>query len=315
MKPELNKIYLGDALAVLKKWPDSFINCCVTSPPYWGLRDYGVKGQLGLEKTPEEFVTKMVEIFREVRRILRDDGTLWLNLGDSYSNIGKSGGSSSGKHCKVLHQGHQSSSQASGGKIVGLKPKDLVGIPWMVAFALRADGWYLRSEIIWHKPNPMPESVTDRPTKSHEQIFLLSKSESYFCDMEAIKEKANYADYAAGNMSKNDVSKSRKRDGTNGEASFRAIVATRNKRTVWTVPSSPFAGAHFATFPPDLIQPCIEAGAPKRGIVFDPFMGAGTTALVSAKYGRNFLGTELNSDYLKIAEARVANELAQGKLF
>lgn len=338
---ELNKIYVGDSLAVLKTWPDGFVQTCVTSPPYWGLRDYGTVGQLGLESTPDAYVQKMVEVFREVRRVLRDDGTLWLNLGDSYAGGGNNRGNNSPISVK---QGSNGGAVGQVGAIpipIGLKAKDLVGIPWMMAFALRNDGWYLRSDIIWAKPNPMPESVTDRPTKAHEYLFLLAKSERYYYDAAAIAEPAIYRDDTnrpfGENPDRRDSGKlykdARSYDGKHSDkqrghgrrhAGFNdrwdAMEKTeqcsgmRNKRSVWTVATSPFAEAHFATFPPDLIKPCVLAGCPEGGLVLDPFMGAGTTALVAATYNRNFIGIELNPAYLEMAEKRIANERAQIKL-
>jgi site-specific DNA-methyltransferase (cytosine-N4-specific) len=269
-------VLIGDALTVLKTLPNESVQCCVTSPPYWGLRDYGVAGQLGREKTPAEYVANLVTIFREVRRVMDATGTLWINLGDSYSNIGKWGGRTSGKHAKHLHGGHQTSSGAHGGKIPGLKPKDLIGIPWMVAFALRADGWYLRSDIIWHKPNVMPESVQDRPTKAHEYVFLLSKSEDYFYDAAAISEP--------------------RADG----------AGKRNKRTVWAINTKAFKGAHFATFPTELPQVCIAAGSAARDLILDPFAGSGATCAVAKAMGRRFLGIELNADYAPLFDKRIA---------
>lgn len=338
---KVNKIYQGDVLEILKTFPDESIHCCVTSPPYWGLRDYGVEGQIGLEKTPEEYVSKMVEVFREVKRVLRKDGTLWLNLGDSYAmKFGGGKGRKSGTTKAAVDEIEKPPREIP----PGLKPKDLVGIPWMVAFALRADGWYLRQDIIWHKPNCMPESVKDRCTKAHEYIFLLSKNRKYYYDNEAIKEDAK--------------------------------TGKRNKRSVWTVTTKPFKGAHFAVFPEDLIEPCILAGTspqaceicgapwervverkrfkrnelppsdPRyrpnvyqgayngingkgdagytetktigwqptctcqnegkgRCIVLDPFMGSGTTAVVALKHNRNYIGIELNPEYIKIAEKRI----------
>ncbi len=279
---ELNKIYNMDCLKGLKQLDDNSINCCVTSPPYWGLRDYGVEGQLGLESTPEEYVSKMVEIFREVKRVLRKDGTLWLNLGDSYVTshaVGTKDDDTGWKH-GAISKGYQA---RAGGVGNGRKPKDLVGIPWMVAFALRADGWYLRQDIIWHKPNPVPESVKDRCTKAHEYIFLLAKSAQYYYDNEAIKETAN--NYT--------------------------IKEYRNKRSVWTIPTKPFKEAHFAVFPPALIEPCILAGCPAGGVVLDPFMGSGTTGIVAAIHQRNFIGFELNPEYCKMAEKRIEPYLMQ----
>lgn len=309
------EILQGDCRDVLGSLSDGSINCCVTSPPYFGLRDYGVEGQLGLEPTPDEFVAAMVEVFREVRRVLRDDGTLWLNLGDSYAGTGKSSGGAQGKRWEVAGA---DTTGPCGGKWKpapeGLKQKDLIGIPWRVAFALQADGWYLRQDIIWHKPNPMPESVTDRCTKAHEYIFLLSKSERYYFDAEAIKEpsvqdpkvfgrggatasrgKQGYAAASGGKQNR------AQRDNSGGYGT----TGFRNRRSVWTVGTRPFAGAHFATFPPDLIEPCILAGCPVDGTVLDPFFGAGTTGLVAQKHGRNCVGIELNPDYIAIANERL----------
>lgn len=274
---------------------------CVTSPPYFGLRDYGHPGQLGLEKTPEEFIANMVEVFRCVRDVLADDGTLWLNIGDSYANDGKWGG----KHAKALH-GNTSIGRT---KVqTGLKRKDLIGIPWMLAFALRADGWYLRQDIIWHKPNLMPESVTDRCTKAHEYIFLLSKSERYYFDSEAIKEPAVWA---PSKQSK-EVERApgyyggKGTDSSRNDKNFKAIREMRNRRSVWTVATRPYKGAHFATFPPALIEPCILAGSRPGDIVLDPFMGSGTTAQVAKQHGRHWLGCELNESYGPLQQQRIA---------
>lgn len=302
----INKIICGDALEVLKTLPDKIINCCVTSPPYWGLRDYGVKGQLGLEKTPEEYVSKVVDIFKEVKRVLRDDGTLWVNLGDSYSRIGGAPPEQTirgGKHVVDVFKG------VSKG-VEGLKPKDLVGIPWMVAFALRSDGWYLRQDIIWHKPNPMPESVKDRCTKSHEYIFLMSKNEKYYYDNEAISEKLLTIPHKPGNiLHKDKISGPNDRGGCSQweDTNERTWCKSgfKNKRSVWTVNTKPYKEAHFATFPPKLIEPCILAGCPKGGIVLDPFIGSGTTGMVARQLQRNFIGIDLNSEYCKLSERRV----------
>lgn len=302
------EILQGDCRDVLGSLPDGSINCCVTSPPYFGLRDYGVEGQLGLEPTPDEFVSAMVEVFREVRRVLRDDGTLWLNLGDSYANDGKWGGSTGGKHASALH-----GNSGIGRRLLttGLKPKDLIGIPWRVAFALQADGWYLRQDIIWHKPNPMPESVTDRCTKAHEYIFLFAKSERYYFDVDAIREPYATADRRGPRRSYKPGSASSHRldDGheemTGPFAGLPLNPNGRNRRSVWTVSTKPFKGAHFATFPPDLIEPCVLAGCPVDGTVLDPFFGAGTTGLVAQKHGRNCVGIELNPDYTAIANERL----------
>jgi DNA modification methylase len=315
---ELNKIYNMDCLKGLKQLDDNSINCCVTSPPYWGLRDYGVEGQFGLESTPEEYVAKMVEVFREVKRVLRKDGTLWLNLGDSYAGSGK-GAWSNKEVQKETYVPDKDSPQCKLKKVPqGLKPKDLVGIPWMVAFALRADGWYLRSDIVWHKPNAMPESVTDRPTKAHEYIFLLSKSPKYYYDAEAIKEPLARPEELLrktpavfGGQNKHDGYGTRKYSGNEYVGNYTG----RNKRSVWTVSTKPFPEAHFAVFPPTLIEPCILAGCPAGGVVLDPFMGSGTTGMVAAMYQRNFIGFELNPEYCKMAEKRIEPYLMQQTIF
>jgi len=259
----------ADCLESLKAMPENSVHCCVTSPPYWGLRDYGVAGQIGLERTPEEYVAKMVEVFREVRRVLRDDGTLWLNLGDSYANDGKWGGETSGKQHYLGEANRMRVGREK--RVTGLKPKDLVGIPWRVAFALQADGWWLRQDIIWHKPNPMPESVTDRCTKAHEYIFLMSKSARYFYDNEAIREP-HEEPWRGNGQAEAPSPKVKDYDESNTLASYSMKwgkreynPAGRNKRSVWTVPSAPYSEAHFATFPPDLIKPCILAGTSARG--------------------------------------------------
>lgn len=274
---KLNYIYQGNCLEVLKTFKDNCINCCITSPPYYGLRDYGVDGQIGNEDTPEDYVNNLVEIFDEVKRVLREDGALWLNLGDGWANK----------------------------RIGEIKQKDLIGIPWMVAFALRESGWYLRQDIIWSKGNPMPESVKDRCTKSHEYIFLLSKNRKYYYNYQAIKEpavtkptlrdknKEGYqADYAKGDR----FSKGERIYGADG---------MRNKRDVWNVNTKPCKEAHFATYPDTLIEPCVLAGCPEGGIVLDPFMGAGTTGMVARKYGRDYIGIELNAEYIDMANKRI----------
>jgi DNA modification methylase len=276
---------------------------CVTSPPYFGLRDYGHDGQIGLEQTPEQYITAMVEVFRCVKDVLADDGTLWVNIGDSYAG----GGAGSPQHLS------ESAASVRGGakklektdypcrpKVAGLKSKDLIGIPWMLAFALRADGWYLRQDIIWHKPNPMPESVRDRCTKAHEYIFLLSKSERYFFDSEAMKEPA-VCDRMRGPALHRDVVSTN----GNGGLSRREPQESRNRRSVWTVATRPYKGAHFATFPPALIEPCILAGSRPGDIVLDPFMGSGTTAAVSLQHGRQYLGCELNPEYGPLQDQRI----------
>ena len=269
-------ILVGDCIESMRGLPDQSVHTCVTSPPYFGLRDYGHDGQIGLEPTPDAFVAKLAEVFREVRRVLRDDGTLWLNLGDSYG--------------------------------VG---KQMLGIPWRVAFALQSDGWCLRQDIIWHKPNPMPESVTDRCTKAHEYIFLLSKSQRYYFDADAIKEPSAYFGKDTRSGMGNIRYEGKRTEGdaaANGQQSFVTINETRNKRSVWTVTTKPFKGAHFATFPPDLIEPCVKAGCPEGGTVLDPFGGSGTTGMVAQRHRRKFVLCELNPEYARMAEDRIYAE-------
>ena len=294
----------GDCREVLRTLPDESVHCCVTSPPYFGLRDYGVAGQIGLEPTPETFVEEMVSVFREVRRVLREDGTLWLNLGDTYQNAkGQSGGIDPKQPARRHGLRPQDVS------IPGLKPKDLIGIPWLAAFALRADGWYLRQDIIWSKPNPMPESVQDRCTKSHEYIFLLSKSRRYFYDAEAVKEPATDTGRENGRDGREEHPAARP-PGTGPRTLARLDYSQigRNKRSVWEVTTQPFSEAHFATFPPALIEPCIKAGSPVGGLVLDPFGGAGTTGLVADRLGRDAILIELNPEYAAIAERRIRGD-------
>lgn len=364
----MNEVRCGDNRQELAKMESGSVQCCVTSPPYWGLRDYGtatweggdadcdhlagplcsdksklnggkgvgnteklriggipykdrcgkcgahrIDAQLGLESTPEEYVANLVAVFREVWRVLRDDGTLWLNLGDSYANSGSDG--RCGKTAIVSNTLH--GQQICSNKLVsGLKPKDLVDIPWMVAFALRADGWYLRQDIIWAKPNPMPESVTDRCTKSHEYIFLLTKKARYYYDHEAVKEAnadTERTNYQCGSRAFG-VNKDRN-DNDYGERSKNAIPNGRNKRDVWTITTKPFKGAHFATFPPDLVEPCILAGSREGDVVLDPFAGSGTVGLVCHKHHRDFIGLELNPEYADMANKRIGDASAQGRIF
>ena len=273
-------ILFGDCLQTLKEF-DEPARMCVTSPPYYGLRDYGGEDyQIGQEESPEEYIEKLVKVFREVRNILTDDGTLWLNIGDSYYNYRP-------------------------GKLEGLKEKDLIGIPWMLAFALRSDGWYLRQDIIWHKPNPMPESVKDRCTKSHEYIFLLSKNKKYYYDHEAIKEKA-VGERWGGNTP---INMNNTKDTDNQFSGLtrprKMVYDKRNKRSVWKITNRPYKGAHFAVYPEELIKPCILAGSQKGDIILDPFMGSGTTAFVAKSLGRDYIGCELHEDYGKLIQQRV----------
>ena len=364
----LNQIIQGDVLKVLEMLPSESIDCCIASPPYWNLRDYGIDGQLGLERTPEEYVVKMVEVFREVRRVLKKEGTCWLNLGDSYATKHEQVGTGEGD------MGHNSLPsvihQRRTGRVNGLEAKNLVGIPWRVAFALQSDGWYLRQDIIWHKPNPMPESVTDRCTKAHEYIFLLTKSPRYYFNNEAIREQPKMKELAGVSNYNNG-----KREHKNLKY---AEIKGANKRSVWTITTKSFKEAHFATFPENLIKPMVLAGCPKEvcnkcgkarkriteqpewekhqskgmvaqdyegnpmyrggshndglpyrsktkemveftdcgcnagwsaGIVLDPFMGAGTTALTAKNLKRNYVGIELNPSYIKMAEKRLRQEI------
>lgn len=313
------QILISDCREHLRNLPERSVHCCVTSPPYFGLRDYGVDGQIGLEPTPDAFVAEMVAVFREVRRVLRNDGTLWLNLGDSYA-------------ANRTYQVHNTRGAAghthSAGSSVppGLKSKDLIGIPWRVAFALQTDGWYLRQDIIWSKPNPMPESVRDRCTKAHEYVFILTKSARYHYDSDAISEPAQRSEWAyktatkPGNKDRKDGGcTQRKTDKQRGHSRRHAgfndrwnameraeqCSGKRNKRSVWTVATSPFSEAHFATFPPALIEPCIKAGCPIGGTVLDPFGGAGTTGLVADRLQRNAILIELNPEYAAMARRRI----------
>lgn len=332
------EILQGDCLAVLKTIPERSIQMCVTSPPYYGLRDYGVDGQIGLEDTPQEFISRLVDVFREVRRVLKDDGTLWVNIGDSYCNSNgyarasdqfqRKGRNNAPANDRDLTRLHES----------GLKTKDLIGIPWMLAFALRADGWYLRQDIIWHKPNPMPESVKDRCTKAHEYIFLLSKSKKYYFDSKSISEPVAQStidrlqqniDAQAGSVIQGGgYSKPMKacmpkfggsKYGDSCDTHFRTKSGReynpipcgdggyprRNKRDVWTVTTKPYKGAHFATFPEDLIEPCILAGSREGDLVLDPFNGAATTGVVCKRLKREYLGIELNPEYVDISNERL----------
>ncbi|WP_325435597.1 DNA-methyltransferase [Pseudomonas nitroreducens] len=368
-----HQIQVGDCLELLRAMPDRSVHCCITSPPYYGLRDYGVAGQIGLEETPAEFIARLVEVFREVRRVLRDDGTCWVNMGDSYASIagGYAPDGSAGKHDII--------SKATRGAVLrgrrrkpaeGFKPKDLMGMPWRLAFALQDDGWYLRQDIVWAKPNPMPESVRDRCTKAHEYLFLLSKSPKYFFDHEAIREPANLTGkgfaasfrggaYVGGSTFDNSNGGNRtvsgnvvprnngvgwghgydpapkprtvgsKRNSFSRATKYSAgehgqtgqhrpgredinYDTTRNKRSVWTVATNGFKGAHFATFPLELIRPCVLAGAPRGGLILDPFGGAGTTGVVAMQEGRNSVLLELNPQYAAIARTRLAAAWLEG---
>jgi DNA modification methylase len=310
-------IRIGDCRDLLAAMPDKSVDCCVTSPPYFGLRDYGHEGQIGLEQTPDDYVAEMVAVFRSVKRVLRDDGTLWLNLGDSYAGSWGNQGRKEDRGTQRPVNGPimqnlkpYPDKKTNTGKIPegsGLKPKDLIGIPWRVAFALQTDGWYLRQDIIWHKPNPMPESVKDRCTKAHEYIFMLSKSARYYYDVDAIKEPAIHEGRivkATGSESKN-LGKGEYGRTSSGFTSHDTLVTNRKRRSVWTVSTKPFKGAHFATFPPDLIEPCVLAGCPADGTVLDPFGGAGTTGVVASRRQRNAILLELNPEYAAMARERI----------
>jgi DNA modification methylase len=355
-RPAVDSVYVWEALAFMGQLETGSVNCIVTSPPYFGLRDYGtasweggdpvcqhrvgnqvqdtkapgaiqsgmrpgadastcklcgakrIDQQIGLEASPQAFVDSLVRVFREARRVLRDDGTCWINLGDSYART--AGNDATKKTDSGLRTGRTGKSAQLFKNGInrppeGLKSKDLIGIPWRVAFALQSDGWYLRSDIIWHKPNPMPESVTDRPTKSHEYLFLMTKSEKYWYDADAIAEPANYPPGSGWDSVAQGGFDDKGPIPGSGQRSFRAIRLMRNRRTVWTVATQPYSEAHFATFPPALIEPCILAGCPKDGLVLDPFMGAGTTALVAKQHGRHYIGCDLNPAYVEMATLRV----------
>jgi len=307
----MNKIEFGDCRDTMRRWAAEGVKAqmCVTSPPYFGLRDYGHEGQIGLEQTPEEYIAAIVDVFRCVRDVLADDGTLWLNIGDSYARPLAKGGSGPGGKNREWY-GENYGEAGGAGVPDGLKPKDLIGIPWMLAFALRADGWYLRQDIIWHKPNPMPESVRDRCTKAHEYIFLLSKSERYFFDSEAMREPGVIP---AGTKAAKGSAERQAQSGVNARPpEYKVYDGMRNRRSVWTVNTRPYKGAHFATFPPALIEPCILAGSSPGDVVLDPFMGSGTTAFVARQHDRKYLGCELNEDYKALQDERLS---AFGGLF
>ena len=298
------RIICGDAIEKLRELPDESVQCCVTSPPYWGLRDYGVDGQLGLEDTPEEFVDVLVGVLMEVRRVLRSDGTLWLNLGDSY--CGAPGGYQGKSGDRASRTFTAKTDKQKRGE--GLKPKDLVGIPWRVALALQGAGWWLRSDIIWHKTNPMPESVRDRPTKSHEYLFLLAKSSRYYFDQESVREpvSANWKPSGAPTV------KEMGPGVVDGSAKQRRLEYAEakgaNVRSVWPIPTQPFAKAHFATMAPKLAERCILAGCPLGGVVLDPFSGAGTIGLVADRLGRDAILIDLNPEYCEMARARIKGD-------
>ena len=330
----MNEVLFYDAVTGLQHIPDESVDCCVTSPPYYGLRDYGAEGQIGLEKTPEEYIGRLIEVFREVKRVLKPEGTAWVNLGDSYAGSGK-GAAQYPENAKKYKQGTSrgmlgaESTTKLPKHFDNIKAKDLIGIPWMFAFAMRDDGWYLRQDIIWAKPNPMPESVRDRCTRSHEYIFMFSKSRKYYYDAEAVSEPtAESTNERLKQDVENQAGSDRVQGKTNGpmkacapryggnkykdlpnhtkSANLYQPTGKRNKRDVWTVTTKGFKGAHFAVYPPDLIEPCILAGCPEGGTVLDPFCGSGTTLMVAEKFGRNGIGIEINENYKDIIYSRIS---------
>ncbi len=315
-----HRILVGDCIEMMRTLPDQSVHTCITSPPYFGLRDYGVDRQIGLEASPREFIESLVAVFREVRRVLRDDGTLWVNLGDSYASGGRGGG---GRYMAERGDGAwQGKGDATGWRSApaGWKHKDLLGLPWRLAIALQDEGWYLRQDIIWHKPNPMPESIKDRCTKAHEYLFLLSKGPRYYFDQDAIREPARALAAPESASKRNSFARETKYTaGEHGQTAQHRTGRddvdydeTRNKRSVWTVATASFKGAHFATFPPDLIRPCVLAGSPRGGMVLDPFGGAGTTALVAMQEGRQSVICELNPEYAALARQRLDTAWIEG---
>jgi DNA modification methylase len=299
------EILVGDALASMRNLDDGSVRTCVTSPPYWGLRDYGNDGQLGNEATPQEFVENLCQVFDEVWRVLADDGTVWVNLGDSYNGAAPNRSGANG-----FNDGRTNRDKRfSVGGVQGLKPKDMVGIPWRFAFAMQDRAWYLRQDIIWSKPNPMPESVTDRCTKSHEYIFLFSKQPKYFFDHEAIQEPALHSGDRRAGQGRLEYDGKRQGEKGTGQEAFVSIKEFRNKRSVWNVGVASFKDAHFAVYPPALIEPCIKAGSAEGDTVLDPFSGSGTTGEVALKLGRNYIGCELNPDYARLSEKRITEAL------
>ncbi len=309
MSDWLNRVFQHSS-EDMSEIPDASVDCCVTSPPYWALRDYGHEGQIGQEPSPEAFIARLISVFAEVRRVLRDDGTLWVNIGDTYST--KPRGTDDLSTSKTLVgrdlSGWLQSGRIDKTKASGVKEKDLIGIPWMLAFALRADGWYLRSDIIWSKTSCMPESITDRPSKSHEYVFLLSKSKRYYYDADAIREplaESSVERLAQDVDSQEGSSRANAGGKTNGNMKAVGDLKGANKRTVWSIAPAGYPGAHFATFPPELAKTCIMAGSRSNGIVLDPFMGSGTTAQVALNCGRRFVGYELNPEYHKLIQDRL----------
>ena len=314
---QLDIIHTGDCLEVLKTLPDESIHCCVTSPPYYALRDYGMEEQIGREATPKEYISRLTEVFTEVRRVLRSDGTLWLNIADTYAGKGNQGDFVDPKNPK----GRNGQAVALNYKVEGCKPKDMIGIPWMLAFALRDSGWYLRNDIIWMKENPMPESCKDRCSRCYEHIFLLSKSRKYFFDAKAISEPIapataerlkrgmkggnKYGKPVPGQPQTQTINRPR----AHGEITDSMINPMRNKRDVWVVNTVPFKGGHYAAYPPKLVEPCLLAGCPEGGIVLDPFFGSGTTGMVAKQLNRHYIGIELNPEYVELAKTRIGGEI------
>ena len=314
---QLDIIHTGDCLEVLKALPDESVHCCVTSPPYYALRDYGMEEQIGREATPKEYISRLTEVFTEVRRVLRSDGTLWLNIADTYAGKGNQGDFVDPKNPK----GRNGQAVALNYKVEGCKPKDMIGIPWMLAFALRDSGWYLRNDIIWMKENPMPESCKDRCSRCYEHIFLLSKSRKYFFDAKAISEPIapataerlkrgmkggnKYGKPVPGQPQTQTINRPR----AHGEITDSMINPMRNKRDVWVVNTVPFKGGHYAAYPPKLVEPCLLAGCPEGGIVLDPFFGSGTTGMVAKQLNRHYIGIELNPEYAELAKARIGGEI------
>ena len=314
---QLDIIHTGDCLEVLKTLPDESVHCCVTSPPYYALRDYGIEEQIGREATPKEYISRLTEVFTEVRRILRSDGTLWLNIADTYAGKGNQGDFVDPKNPK----GRNGQAVALNYKVEGCKPKDMIGIPWMLAFALRDSGWYLRNDIIWMKKNPMPESCKDRCSRCYEHIFLLSKSRKYYFDAKAISEPIapataerlkrgmkggnKYGKPVPGQPQTQTINRPR----AHGEITDSMINPMRNKRDVWVVNTVPFKGGHYAAYPPKLVEPCLLAGCPEGGIVLDPFFGSGTTGMVAKQLNRHYIGIELNPEYAELAKARIGGEI------
>ena len=301
----------GHCLDVLKTLPEESVQTCITSPPYFGLRDYGCGGQIGLESTPEQFVQSLVDVFAEVHRVLKKDGTLWLNLGDSYVSkpTGSLGNHTGAKHGFTENHKHQAAGSVRPDKTgFGLAEKNLIGIPWRVAFALQSYGWYLRQDIIWHKPNPMPESVTDRCTKAHEYIFLMTKSPKYYYDHESIKDPVKQ-DW--GTRDRTNGKYHNEGTGLQPHSGLEKSYETANKRSVWTVTTKPYKGAHFATYPTDLIRPCVLAGSRVGDVVLDPFNGSGTTGFVSVEERRKYIGIDINPEYLALADTRIKSAQVQ----